>query len=227
MDSNIRSFIPTLKENQLVDYLNKQLDSFFPDGNNNIKILKGIVNKSLERVEFCFSKIKGKYYSDDKNVFFNHLNGDHYCMFLYFASREAYLIENENYYLKLSLLNKHLFAIDIFGHIEMPNIFLLVHPIGTIIGRAQIKDYFIAYQGVTIGGVHKENGVSYPELDEGSICYSNSSILGSSTIAKNTIIGANTNIIGGSFKENSVILGSHPSIKIIDNLRNNKSTFFR
>ena len=222
----MKIFKRTLDEKQLISYLSKQLDVFFPDGNSNLSDLVLIIRKALQRVEFCFSKIKGKYFSNEQTVFFNHLNGDHYCMFLYFASKEAYLMEFENYYLKLSLLNKHLFSIDLFGHIEMPDIFLLVHPIGTIIGRAKIDNYFVAYQGVTIGGVSKDEGIQYPTFGEGTVCYSNSSILGNAIIGTNSIVAANTEIIGGHFNENAMILGKYPSIKIKDNSSIATKSFF-
>lgn len=210
----MRNFILSLDQKQLSSYLNKQLNVFFPDEEQNPFDLAVIVNKALERVEFCFSRIKGKYFSNEEFIFFSHLNGDHYCMFLYFASREAYLMESQNYYLKLSLLNKHLFSIDLFGHIEMPDIFLLVHPLGTIIGRAKIENYFVAYQGVTIGGVHKDDGVKYPVFGQGTVCYSNTTILGSATIGKNSIVAANTEIIGGDFNDNSLILGKYPNLSV-------------
>lgn len=216
----MRIFSPSLNQNQLLSYIDKQLNNFFPDDNHNLSNLKVIIKKALERVEFCFSRIKGKYFSNEEFIFFNHLNGDHYCMFLYFASREAYLMGYENYYLKLSLLNKHLFSIDLFGHIDMPNIFLLVHPLGTIIGRAKIENYFVAYQGVTIGGVHKDGGVKYPIFGQGTVCYSNSTILGNAIIGNNSIVAANTEIIGGDFNNNSLILGKYPnlSVKVNDKL---------
>ncbi|MEN9907217.1 MAG: hypothetical protein RLZZ540_358 [Bacteroidota bacterium] len=222
----MKAFIPTLDENNLLHYLNRQLVSFFPDGKDNELELALIISRALQRVEFCFSKIKGKYFTDEKTIFFNHLNGDHYCMFLYFASREAFLLNNQSYYLKISLLNKYLFSIDLFGHIEMPDIFLLVHPLGTIIGRAKIQNYFVAYQGVTIGGVHKNSAIEYPSFGKGTVCYSNSSIIGNAVLGENTIIGANTNIVGGNFQDNSTILGRFPDIKLKSNESKVTESFF-
>jgi serine O-acetyltransferase len=110
------------------------------------------------------------------------------------------------------LLNKYLFSIGLFGHIEMPNIFLLVHPHGSIIGRAKLSNYLVIYQGVTIGGIHRPHGIEYPTFGEGSVCYSNTSILGKANIGKNSIIAANTEIIEGNFDENSILLGKYPNL---------------
>lgn len=208
-------------------YLEKQLTTFFPDNISHLSDLAKIITKAYERVDFCFSKIRSKYFSNEEDVFFNHLNGDHYCMFLYFASREAYLMNSENYYLKISLLNKHLFSIDLFGHIEMPNIFMLVHPLGSIIGRAKFNDYLVIYQGVSIGGVHKPHGIEYPTFGEGTVCYSNTSILGKVNIGKNSIIAANSEIVGGDFDDNSILLGKHPNVVVKVNSLVATESFFR
>jgi serine O-acetyltransferase len=175
-------------------YLNKQLNSFFPDSNMNQHLFK-YIGSSLERIEYCFSRIKSKYYNNGNETNFNHLNGDHYSVFLYFVSNEAFKDGNNIVYQKCSLLNKSLFSIDLFGHIEMPSIFLLVHPVGTIIGRAILNDYLVIYQGVTIGGVKRELEINYPTIGKNVVCYSNSSILGNTIIGDSVIIGANTMLI--------------------------------
>lgn len=216
----MKDFHSTLKVNELTEYLFRQLEMFFPDHQNSKDDLQKIVAKAYQRVIFCFQHIKGKYYSDDNKVYFNHINGDQYCMFLYFASREAFLMENENYYLKLSLLNKHLFSIDLYGHIEMPDIFQLVHPLGTIIGRANFSNYLVIYQGVTIGGVHSKKGIDYPVIGEKVVCFSNCSVIGKVIIESNSVVGANTTIVGGRFTSGITILGNHPKNVIIQKNNN-------
>ena len=207
----------TLNINELTEYLFQQLEMFFPDHQNSKADLYKIVDRAYQRVIFCFQHLKGKYYSDETKVYFNHLNGDQYCMFLYFVSREAFLMDSEIFYLKLSLLNKHLFSIDLFGHIEMPDIFQLVHPLGTIIGRANFSNYLVIYQGVTIGGVHSATGIDYPVIGEKVVCFSNCSIIGKAFIENNTVIGANTTIVGGRFNSGSTILGNYPKNVILQN----------
>lgn len=221
------NFITSLDKAFLSVYVRKQLNSFFPDDTSiNAMSMLQYVEKSLERLFYSFSHIKGKYYSKDNNVFFNHLNGDHYCTFLYFLSNEAYKNNDFDVYQKVSLLNKHLFSVDIFGHIELPKIFLLVHPIGTIIGRAKFSDYLVIYQGVTIGGIHKENEIKYPVFEQGVVCYSGSSILGETVIGSNSVVAANTKIISGKYSKNSLVLGQYPNVVVKEN-KNQTSSFFK
>lgn len=221
-----RNIVTSLATVELTDYLCSQLSVFFPDKGILKNDLLKIVFKSFQRTINCFSYIKGKHYNDAKHVYFNHLHGDQYCMFLYFSSREAYLDGNEDLYLKLSLLNKHLFAIDLFGHIEMPEIFLLVHPIGSIFGRAKYENYFVAYQGVTIGGIHNSSIIDYPSFGKSVACFANATVLGSSRLGDNVIVGANSTVINGLFDSDLTILGLHPNNIVKPTNRNVMDLFF-
>ena len=221
------NLIMSIDKSTLKLYLNSQLNNHFPDNKENYEQLSAYVDKALIRLEFCFSQIKAKHFSDNGKVLFNYLNGDQYCMFLYFVSSEAYQNNDEVYYSKCSLLNKFLFSIDLFGHIKMPEVFLLVHPLGTIIGRAKFENYLVIYQNVTIGGIHSnDNTIKYPSFGKGVALYSKSSILGDAVIADNTIVGANTSVIGKSYSENSLILGNYPNNIIKSNTSSVKDSFF-
>ena len=46
---------------------------------------------------------------------------------------------------KIYFLNKILNSIDIYYEVSLPNIFLLIHPVGTVLGRANYSDYLIVY----------------------------------------------------------------------------------
>ncbi len=221
------NFETNLSSNQLSLYLQKQLDAFFPDGLSYRNTIQLIIDKALEKIEYCFERVKGKYFNNGSKTLFNYLNGDHYCMFLYFVSREAYLNGFENLYLKTSMLNKNMFSIDLYGHIAMPDIFLLVHPIGTIIGRATFNNYLVIYQNVTVGGVHlNSEAISYPIFGEGAVCYAKSTIIGDAQIGKNVTFGANTFVVGGQYEDNSTVLGTYPKNIVIPNKSSVFDIFF-
>lgn len=147
----------SLKEKELTTYLSTQMNNFMPDTPNNAQSdLMKLMSKTIDRLEYCFSRINLPAFRDENNnILFNHLHTDQYCMFHYFLSNEAYVAGNRELYTRLSVLNRFLNGIDLFGHIKMPDIFLLVHPIGTVIGRANFKNYLCIFQGVTIGGTHR------------------------------------------------------------------------
>ena len=81
----------SLKKQDLLTYTLDQINTFFPD-DKEIKTLQinKFFNYTLERVEHCLSKVNNKYYLNKKKFKFNHLNSDHYCVYLYFLSNSLY-----------------------------------------------------------------------------------------------------------------------------------------
>lgn len=132
----------------------------------------------------------------------------------------------KNLYLNLSLLNKYLFSIDIFGHLEIPDIYLLVHPICSIFGRAKYNSLFVVYQGVTIGRVHNTSSIDYPLIGKDVVCYSSSKLLGKTIIEDNVIIGANTLLINEFIESNCTVVGSKPNTRQLPLFSSSKEIFF-
>jgi serine O-acetyltransferase len=220
----MRNLTLSLDQIALEQYVLRQLNAFYPDGNNpSIEVLSNCVSKSLERVRLCFDAINLRYYRKENDSYFNHLHGDHYASFLYLMSYYAFKQGDENLASKLFLLNKAMFGIDAFYGIELPSHFIFVHPIGTILGNATYNDYFVVYQGVTIGSTTK--GV-YPEFSNGTILYANSSIIGECYTGENFVLAANASIVNKIIHANSVVLGTFPQNKILENRNNLINEYF-
>ena len=210
----------------LCDYLHFQILNIFPDNQRlNKSELYKVVSESIEKIELCFSKINTSYYNIDKNhKYFNHLNGDHYSSFLYQVARLAFLKNHINLAEKIFNLNKMLHGIDIFYTVELPNYYIFIHPIGTVIGTgAKYSDYLVVYQGVSVGA--NENNI-YPSFSEKTILFSNSSVLGNSKLGHNVTIGARSTIINQNVPNNSVIVGNYPNNKIFENKSNLINNYF-
>lgn len=206
-------FVKSIDEFKLSNYVVNQLNNVIPDGD--IVMIDDVtigINEALKRVYNCFSRIKTKYYRDNNTCLFNHLNSDHYCVFLYYLSNTVYKhYANEKLATKLFLLNKFLHGIDMFYSIELPDVFMVVHPLGTVLGRAKYDDYFVVYQNCTVGS-SKEN--IYPTLGKGLIMYSKSSIIGNSRLGNNVIISAGSSLINTDVSSNNLIFGTSPNITL-------------
>ena len=117
-------------------YIQKLLQLHFPD-NESLDFDCSSVDKALSRIEYCHSNIKLKYFNQSGLPVFNHLHGDHMAAFLWFLSNTLYDENNENLTaFKISYLNKIMHGLDLFCSVSMPDIFLLVHPVGTVLGNA-------------------------------------------------------------------------------------------
>ena len=91
---------------------------------------------------------------------------------------------------------------------------MLVHPLGTIIGRATFSDYFIAYQGCTVGCLNE--GI-FPTFKGKTIMYANSNVLGACTIGDNVCFAAGTMLINKDIEDNKIVLGQSPQLLIRSN----------
>lgn len=202
-----------------------QLNYHFPDQQEvNRKILKLCFENAILRVRKCFDPINLKYYGQGNESYFNHLHGDHFASFLYFLSNEAYLSGDEILASKLFLLNKTLFGLDAFYAVKMPEHFLLVHPLGTVLGNASYEDFLVVYQGVTIGSTTA--GI-YPAFSTSTILYSNSSIIGKCHIGNNFVLGANASLVNTNIQDNKVVVGNFPKHSILENNNNLIGTYFK
>lgn len=209
--------ISTIHSSALIQYVRTQLNNFFPEKRTvRDKDIKKSVLIALDRLSLCFSHIKTPYYNKNGQPFFDHLHGDHYSMFLYLLSNTLFKEQPKETSLasKVFLLNKSMFGIDAFYGIDLPDFFLFVHPIGTILGRATYSNYFLVYQGVTIGATTE--GI-YPTFEEKTILYSNSSVIGETHLGSNCIVAAGASLINRKIAPNQVVVGSFPNHRILPN----------
>lgn len=220
----MRNLALSIDQKALEQYVFKQLNTFYPDGIlPPIELMSNCVSSSLDRLRLCFDAINLRYYRRGSDSYFNHLHGDHYASFLYLMSFYAFKQGDEILASKLFLLNKTMFGIDAFYGIELPSHFIFVHPIGTILGNATYNDYFVVYQGVTIGSTNE--GI-YPTFLGSNILYANSSIIGNCTFGEKAVLAANASLVNTFVSSNKVVLGNYPNHRIIENKNNLINNYF-
>jgi serine O-acetyltransferase len=200
-----------LKEN-IIDGLIKQLSSFFDMPKDEIDILKMVSEETFERCEYCFSKISNKYFSRHGEVYFNPYHSGQYTIFLYYYSNSIFKNYPNNSSLadKVYYLNKIMNSCDLFYEIELPEIFILDHPVGSVMGRAKFGNYFTFGQNCTVGN---NKGV-FPSIGENVKMSANSMILGNCKIGDNVIIGAGTCVKDQDVPKNSLVFGTSPNLII-------------
>ncbi len=196
----------SLKKSELKDFLRFQLEHFFPDkysfvGND----IDSSFELALDRTENCFKYIKVRNYKSGDNTTFSHLHGDQYAHFLYYFSNSLWkLSENKAICDKVAYLNRalHNFFFSYKG--QLPDIFLFVHPIGTIIGNAHFENYLVICQNVTIN-TRAIRGGSEPKIAEGVFLGTGSKILGNSCIGKRVSIGTDVIIYNEIIPDDSTV----------------------
>ena len=190
----------------LAAFAARQVNAMFPDGDD----LEGsdllpAVRLALQRLEHCFTRINNKYFFDGEQAIFDHLHGDQYAMWLYLLSNQLFCSRGSvSACKKLFLLNKALHGCDIYYEVEMPAIFLLVHPLGTVLGRARYADYLIVYQRAGVGSNH---GI-YPELGSHLTLRPGSAVLGNSKVGNFCSIATESLLLDHDLADDSVYIGN-------------------
>ena len=201
----------------LARYTISQLNIFYPDIRPvTYDDLMPVIPESLKRLEHCFSYVDNRYFFDGQSSIFNHLHGDQYAMWLYILSNELFIQGcNSDLCNKLFLLNKQLHACDIFYEVSLPSVFLLVHPLGTVLGRGNYSDFFVAYQRCGIGSNHD----IYPTLGKHLTLRPGSAILGNSNIGENCQVASETLVIDTDLPAGKTIFGNPSNHRIKENIQ--------
>lgn len=208
----------------LSQYLNSQIQNFFPD-HSIVNNINNVVNDAFKKCEFNFQHIALNHYYQHGKLYFNHLNSDQYAVFIYYASSIAYEKYNdENLATKLFYLNKTLHQFHCMYNTKLPNIFLLIHGTGIILGKAKYSDYLVLSQYCNIGANDK---LEYPVIAEKVIMYPNSSIIGKSFVGENSCISNGSFINNEYLKNNSLIIGRSPNLHIKNDTKERFSYFFK
>lgn len=194
----------SLKYDEFKDYVLKQMDHFFPDKQElNRQDFDKAFTIAIDRTQFCFKHINIKAYCDDDgNTSLNHLHANQYAMFLWFLSNTVWLqLQNEQVANKLYCLNRTLNSFSCSYEAKLPNIFLLLHIVGTVLGKAEYSDFFIAAHGCSVGAHH---GI-YPKIGQGVAMLPHSSIIGACSIGDRVSLGVNTTIYEQDIPNNTTV----------------------
>lgn len=222
----------SLGREELQYYIAKQLEYRFPDRKACLDFHEPInvraFDEALDRLDYCFQHIKVVGYSIEemrgtKHSFFNHLHSDQYSQFIYFFSNTLWKMNgNPDICSKLILLNKELNGCWYSYKGNLPDIFLFMHPVGSVLGYRNVKysDYLVVLQNVTVNGTRGSLDLG-DHLFLGAGC----KIIGDGKIGNRVSIGANTLIKNPDISDDHI---AFRDIKtgVITQKRNKKETCF-
>ena len=191
----------SLSKSELSNYLKHQFNNNFPDTNiiDTDKISTSIT-VALEKLENCLSKTVLNRYQKKGTPYFDHLFSDTYMLFLCYLANTVWQYTSDKVLSsKVYYLNKIMHSFDCMYDNNIPEIFLIIHGAGTMMGKADYGNYFIVYQGCTIGASH---GI-YPKIGNGVSLTANSSVIGKAIIGHRSTISTRTTIFQKDIPEDS------------------------
>lgn len=208
----MKPILISTSHDELLCLITKQLNNLLTfDKIKDLTVLEMAVKIALDRTEYNFSFSKNKYYSKEGQVYFNPFHSDQYAVFLYYLSNTIWKqFNDQSLATRIYYLNKLFNSVDLYFEVELPKIFSLGHPVGTVMGRADYSDFFYFSQNCTVGN----NKGIYPRFGKNVILFSGVTVIGNSTIGENCIISANSYIKDTNIPNNSIIFGSSPNLII-------------
>lgn len=196
--------VPT--KDELLELVSRQLKNIFTLSGDEVDCLHSVIDAAVQRCYKCFSKCRNKYYSKNGKVFFNPYHSGQYTIFLYWLSRTIFLNHRNKHSSlcdRIYYLNKMLNGIDLFYEVEMPDYFMLDHPLGSVLGKAVYANGFSFSHQCTVGN----NKGIYPVFGTNVRLFSGAKVLGNCRIGSNVLISANTYVLDLDIPDYSLIFG--------------------
>lgn len=208
----------TITSEELKKYIQSQISHFIPDRIDVMESLKiEDIGKALDKCEICFSHIKNSAYSDENgNTFFSYLHADQYATFLVILACNIWKErQDKNVCDRIMYLNRVLHSFMMSYKCHLPDIFMLGHPVGSVIGNAEYSDYLYISQNCTINtGTVDENGNCTPKIGKYFAMGAGAVLVGDKPIGDNCSIGAGAMLYNTALEDNSIVINNCGSMEI-------------
>lgn len=194
---------------RLVWRMARQLDAIAPRTGR--AACSAIVDAALPRAEAIFSRSALPGYRDALGqTTFDPVHADQYAMFLWLCSNEAFHHGDTALAADFYNLNRALNAIVCMWDTKMPKTFLWIHAVGTMLGKAEYGERFVAYHNVTVGTDRGER----PRFGTGTILFAGAKVVGAAAIGERSVISLNSVVIAETIAPNSLVAGRSPDLLV-------------
>jgi serine O-acetyltransferase len=203
----------SLPKSSLTSLYRQLIEREFPDARHAPNDVDRVLNKALERVEHSFSHIVlAGYRSANGAARFSHLHGDQSAALYYFAANSAWRdFGDDQLASRFFLLNKRHNALVCMYDTLLPDIFVLIHTVGTVLGKATYGNFLAVYQNVTVGTDNERQ----PVIGQHAVLFGGSMVLGGCNLGDNVTVSAGTVLLNFDCPADSVVAasGGSPLVK--------------
>lgn len=206
---------------RLVELLHSQLRHLMLlDEPAETALLARHLDAALARLALQFAHLANKYYRRDGQAFFNPWHTAQYGIFLYLLANEIHRHEGAVTLCdKLYGLNKVINAVDLFYEVQLPDVFFMDHPVGTVLGRATYGRFFSFAQNNTVGN----NRDVYPVFGHHVSLFSGASVVGRCHIGNHVLISAGAYVKDQDVPDHSLVFGRSPNLIIKPSVKDGRN----
>lgn len=208
----------SITSRELKKYIETQITHLMPDDiYKNGMIKDNDIQIALDKCDNCFKHVKNSAYSDDNgNSFFSHLHADQYAMLLEFLANHIWKERTDKIVCDhIMYLNRTLHSFMMSYKCHLPDIWLLGHPVGAVIGNAEYSDYLYISQNCTINtGPIAEDGTCTPKIGKYFAMGAGAVLIGDKPIGENCSIGAGAMLYNTTLEDNSIVINNCGTMEI-------------
>lgn len=195
----------------------RQLTAFYGLSDAERVCLENASEAIRGRFHTCCRGLSNKYYRQPE--LYSPLHVGQYTLFLYYAANTLFRtnpLGNEAICSKIYGLMKVVSGCDVFYQVSLPEVVMVEHPVGTVLGRAQYGNRLAVWQGVTVGGNLQTDGrgVEYPVLGDDVLLYSHAKVVGSCHIGSRVVISANAYVKDMDIPDDSIVFGQGRNVVV-------------
>lgn len=193
---------------EIAAYTARQLNALFPAPVRLRPVdLRRSVDDALARIERCFSGIALPLYRRGEVPRFDLFHSDQYCTYLAYLGNALWQGgADPSICARVFALNKALHGLNCMYDTLLPETVVLVHVVGSVLGKATLPNCLAVMQGVTIGAL----GGAYPTFGEGLILSAGASIIGACTIGRNVMLEPDVHVLRTDVPDDVRVSGAAP-----------------
>jgi serine O-acetyltransferase len=214
----------SLGRDDLVTFLGDILRTHFPcDRVRSAGDIGSVLDLALERIEFCFERVALAGYRDEDGATFDHRHGDQCAALLYRCSNRAFRDRDDpELGAMFSALNRARHALLIMHDTDLPDIFVVPHTVGTVIGKATYGNYLAICQNVTVAN----DPATRLTFDEGVVLFPGAFVVGTGSIGTASAVAANSTLQYQDLPPNTIAIGHSPDIEFRPRKRDFLARYF-
>ena len=165
----------------------------------------------------CCRGLSNKYYRHPE--LYSPLHVGQYTLFLYYAANTLFRTDptdSEALCSKIYGLMKVVSGCDVFYQVSLPEVVMVEHPVGTVLGRAQYGNRLAVWQGVTVGGnlASGGRGAEYPVFGDDVLLFSHAKVVGSCHVGSRVVISANAYVKDMDIPDDSIVFGQGRNVVV-------------
>lgn len=105
-------------------------------------------------------------------------------------------------------------SVEWYWNIELPDHFIVEHPLSSVLGKGKYGDYLSIYQGATVGESLNKDNTEWPILGHHVTMFAHASVIGRCNIGNWVILSSDAKVKNQDIPDYSIVYGQSPNLVV-------------